>query len=89
MGSCIFKVFYEVCKSRGGDCKWMTCACQPYIIPRRSIICYRVMSDRLGTDDTMRKWGMIITSYYCLCRRFNEFVVHFFFECPCHTPPGD
>ncbi|KAM7517189.1 hypothetical protein LguiA_006772 [Lonicera macranthoides] len=80
-GDISFKSAYDVCRIHGGDFKWMSCVWCFYIPPRRSILFYRALQNRLPTEDNLRRCGMYLTSRCSMCKVASESVAHLFYEC--------
>ena len=61
---------------------WFSKLWSPSIPPRRSILAVIVLSNKIATYDNIRKCGLVVTSFCCMCFRSEENVQHLFFECP-------
>lgn len=40
-----------------------------------------MLINRIATDDNLRKCGMVLPSFCCMCRCSDETVKHLFFQC--------
>lgn len=40
------------------------------------------LRNHLPTNDNLKKGGMVIASFCCMCKRDEETVSHLFFSCP-------
>ena len=57
----------------------MACIWQGYIPPRRSIVVYRALLNKLPTEDNLISRGMCIVSHCSLCMSACETISHLFF----------
>ena len=61
---------------------WMSCIWAAHIPPRRSILVYQILRNKVATNDNLRRCGMVLPSFCCLCMNGFESARHLFLECP-------
>lgn len=61
---------------------WAKLLLNTYIPPSRSFITWRLIHNKLPTDDNLRKRGCFIVSICCFCMQEAESSQHIFFDCP-------
>ena len=76
-----FKEEYNARYIRRGDLSWMSRIWSSHITPWQLILVYLMLRNKLATNDNLRKYGLVITSYCCMCMNDLESVQHLFLEC--------
>jgi len=75
------KIAFSCLFGNGQQVNWAKFLWNSFIPPTRSFITWRILFDKLPTDDNLRKRGCCIVSICCFCRRHAETSSHIFFEC--------
>ncbi|XP_057775140.1 uncharacterized protein LOC130994122 [Salvia miltiorrhiza] len=60
---------------------WGSWIWENYIPIKRSLICWRLLHNRVPTFDHLRRQGFIASSYCCFCFSAEETVDHIFWQC--------
>jgi hypothetical protein len=68
--------------SHGTKVHWDKLIWNSYVPPTRAFISWRLLHDRLPTDENLRKRGCYIVSICCFCRKQSESSSHIFLHCP-------
>lgn len=83
------KIAYKTMIGSGPQIHWDKLLWNSYIPPSRSFITWRLLHNRLPTDDNLRKRGCFIVSICCFCLKSEESSQHLFFTCPVTTQLWD
>jgi len=81
-GNLTHKMAYDFMNGAGPNVSWAKLLWNSYIPPSRAFITWRVLHNKLPTDDNLRKRGCYIVSICCFCRAYFESTHHIMFECP-------
>ena len=76
------KIAYRTLNGTGQSVPWAKLIWTPFIPPSRSFITWRLIHNKLPTDDNLRKRGCYIVSICCFCMQNAESSSHIFFACP-------
>ncbi|CAK8576871.1 unnamed protein product [Lathyrus sativus] len=80
-GDITVKDAYSYCKHSGNACVWGNSIWHSNIPPSHSILFWRVINNRVPTDDVLRHCGMAGPSICNLCLHTEENINHLFFQC--------
>ncbi|XP_057791142.1 uncharacterized protein LOC131008273 [Salvia miltiorrhiza] len=61
--------------------KWGSWIWENFIPVRRSLLCWRLIHNRLPTFDCLIKQGLILPNFCCFCYRSGESIDHLFWQC--------
>jgi len=61
---------------------WAKTICHKDIPPSKSLVAWRLMQEKLPTDENLLKRGCYLPSTCNLCKNSHEFAFHLFFDCP-------
>ncbi|XP_057790991.1 uncharacterized protein LOC131008108 [Salvia miltiorrhiza] len=61
--------------------KWGSWIWENFIPVRRSLLCWRLIHNRLPTFDCLIKQGLIMPNFCCFCYRSGESIDHLFWQC--------
>lgn len=81
-GELTSKVAYNTLTGAGAHVLWAKLLWNSYIPPSRSFITWRLLHNKLPTDENLRKRGCFIVSICCFCLQAAESSHHIFFDCP-------
>jgi len=81
-GTLSLKEAYEFKKNQFPKLSWTSLIWSKDIPPSKSIMVWRLMLDKLPTDDNLTLRGCSFPSMCSLCFKTNETAFHLFFECP-------
>ena len=76
------KIAYTTLVARGPSVQWADLIWNTFIPPSRAFITWRLLHNKLPTDDNLRKRGCYIVSICCFCKKQAESSHHLFFDCP-------
>ncbi|XP_057795996.1 uncharacterized protein LOC131012095 [Salvia miltiorrhiza] len=65
---------------------WGSWIWKPYIPVKRSLVCWRVLHDRLPTYDRLIRYGMIMPNHCVFCFSSGETMDHVLWSCGCVRP---
>ncbi|XP_057803497.1 uncharacterized protein LOC131018806 [Salvia miltiorrhiza] len=65
---------------------WGTWIWEPFIPVRRSLVCWRLLHDRMPTYDRLIRHGMIMPNWCPICNRASETSEHIFWDCELVRP---
>ena len=81
-GNLTHKLAYAFMIGAGPKVSWDKILWNSYIPPSRAFITWRVLHNKLPTDDNLRKRGCYIVSICCFCMNYVESTHHILFDCP-------
>jgi ribonuclease HI len=80
-GSLSLKEAYNFKMTPLQDLHWTKCVWSPDIPPSKSLMVWRLMHDKMPTDENLMLQGCSITSMCNLCNKHSESSLHLFFQC--------
>ena len=81
-GELSHKIAYAFLNGTGQRAPWVSILWNTYIPPSRASITWRLLYNKLPTDDNLRKRGCSIVSICCFYMNHSETSQHIFFTCP-------
>jgi hypothetical protein len=76
------KLAYHFLLRHGPQVLWDKILWNSYIPPSRAFITWRLLLNKLPTDEHLRTRGCVIVSICCFCRQHDESSPHIFLRCP-------
>jgi len=76
------KIAFRTLNGVGQRSTWANILWNSHIPPSRSFITWRLLHNKLPTDENLRKRGCTIVSICCFCLQESESSHHIFFDCP-------
>jgi len=81
-GMLTLKDAYEYKRHHPPKTLWAKSIWSKDIPPEKSLLAWRIMHDKVPTDDNLMSRGCLIPSMCSLCLSNNESTFHLFFQCP-------
>ena len=75
------KIAYSHLVGQGQRVPWAALLWNMYIPPSRAFVTWRLLNNKVPTDDNLQKRGCIIVSRCCFCLQHTESSTHIFFDC--------
>lgn len=76
------KIAFSTLSGAGPKMRWAKLVWNSYIPPSRSFITWRLIHNKIPTDENLRKRGCYIVFICCFCMQAAESSQHIFFDCP-------
>lgn len=80
-GQLTSKIAFSSLFGNGPKVSWATIIWNSYIPPSRAFITWRLLHNKIPTDENLRKRGCIIVSGCCFCLKQAKSSSHIFFDC--------
>lgn len=80
-GKLTSKIAFRPLNGIGQRVVWANLLWNSYIPPSRSFITWRLLHNKLPTDENLRKRGCFIVPICCFCMKDSETSQHMFFDC--------
>ncbi|PRQ50126.1 putative ribonuclease H-like domain, reverse transcriptase zinc-binding domain-containing protein [Rosa chinensis] len=81
-GELTAKVAFHFLRQPSPSVDWGRCIWSKFILPRMSLLTWKVLRGRVLCDDFMQKRGIALASRCVLCRKDCESLSHIFRSCP-------